>query len=172
LAQNKKVVRSYYHADCGGQTIPAGKVWYGAMDLGTAVDPWCARRTQNQWEHSVPLSFFESKQTYTAAYFRNKIVRFENEGIQKIRQLFGFSKIRNSPETVEVSESEVTFKGRGFGHGVGLCQWGSLYMARKGRGYLDILTHYYPKAEIININTLEFKNYLTNSENPKTISRR
>jgi stage II sporulation protein D len=34
--------------------------------------------------------------------------------------------------------------GRGWGHGVGLCQWGAIQMAREGRGYRQILQHYYP----------------------------
>ncbi len=37
----------------------------------------------------------------------------------------------------------VTFRGRGWGHGVGLCQVGAFGMARRGTGYREILTHYY-----------------------------
>lgn len=40
------------------------------------------------------------------------------------------------------------FAGRGWGHGVGLCQWGARGMAMQGFGYRDILAHYYPGAEI------------------------
>lgn len=171
LSSNKKVVKTFYHSDCGGQTLPADKVWLGAVDLGTTQDPWCGNRVSNQWTFSVPSSEFAAKEVFEAAYFKKKLVRFEDWGIQKLRQVFGFSKIRSSPDTVEVAEDVVTFSGRGFGHGVGLCQWGSLYMAKKGRTYMDILTHYYPKAEILKIQTLLIKNYLTNNEIPKTINK-
>lgn len=171
LSTNKKVVKTFYHSDCGGQTVPADKVWTGAVDLGTTQDPWCGSRTSNQWSFSVPASEFAQKETFEAAYFKKKLVRFEDWGVQKLRQVFGFSKIRSSPDTVEVSDDVVTFTGRGFGHGVGLCQWGSLYMAKKGRTYMDILTHYYPKAEILKIQSLLIKNYLTNNEIPKTINK-
>lgn len=40
----------------------------------------------------------------------------------------------------------VRIDGRGFGHGVGLCQFGAEGQARKGRGFLDILRSYYPGA--------------------------
>lgn len=175
LSSNKKVVKSFYHADCGGQTIPADKVWLGAVDLGTAKDAWCASRSKNQWSFQLPVAELKedltAKEVFEAAYFKKKLVRFEAWGIQKLRQTFGFSKIRSSPDTVEIADNVVTFTGRGFGHGVGLCQWGSLYMAKKGRTYMDILTHYYPKAEILKIQSLLIKNYLTNNEIPKTINK-
>ena len=38
--------------------------------------------------------------------------------------------------------------GRGFGHGIGLCQTGALEMARRGYGYQRILSHYYPGAQL------------------------
>ncbi|HEX5719807.1 MAG TPA: hypothetical protein VF179_26875, partial [Thermoanaerobaculia bacterium] len=40
------------------------------------------------------------------------------------------------------------FTGRGFGHGVGMCQVGSYGMAQRGHTYRDILTHYYTGAEL------------------------
>lgn len=42
----------------------------------------------------------------------------------------------------------ITVAGRGFGHGVGLCQHGALAMARAGHGFREILTHYYPGARL------------------------
>jgi len=38
--------------------------------------------------------------------------------------------------------------GRGFGHGVGLCQTGAENMARQGKTVRDILNWYYPGARI------------------------
>ena len=40
------------------------------------------------------------------------------------------------------------FHGSGYGHGVGMCQWGARGMALDGTSYRDILAHYYPGAEI------------------------
>lgn len=38
--------------------------------------------------------------------------------------------------------------GRGYGHGVGMCQWGAIGRARDGQGYVEILDHYYPGTEL------------------------
>lgn len=43
----------------------------------------------------------------------------------------------------------VTIKGRGFGHGVGMCQFGAQGLAKKGWTTHRILRHYYPGAEIV-----------------------
>jgi len=43
------------------------------------------------------------------------------------------------------------FTGRGFGHGVGMCQVGSYGMAQRGHSYRDILTHYYSGAELARV---------------------
>ncbi len=47
-----------------------------------------------------------------------------------------------------VSFGRIVLKGRGWGHGVGLCQIGAAVMAEQGYGYEDILRHYYKGAEI------------------------
>lgn len=41
------------------------------------------------------------------------------------------------------------FVGRGFGHGVGLCQWGARNQAEKGRSYRKILGYYFPDSSIV-----------------------
>ena len=40
------------------------------------------------------------------------------------------------------------FKGRGRGHGVGLCQYGAEEMAREGHSYVEIVEYYFPGAEL------------------------
>lgn len=50
-------------------------------------------------------------------------------------------------------DGELSFvlKGAGWGHGVGLCQVGAAVMGEKGYGYLRILAHYYPGADVVHI---------------------
>jgi stage II sporulation protein D len=43
------------------------------------------------------------------------------------------------------------FRGRGWGHGVGMCQEGAFGMAQRGHGYREILAHYYPGTEILRL---------------------
>ncbi|MBM3461469.1 MAG: SpoIID/LytB domain-containing protein [Armatimonadetes bacterium] len=46
------------------------------------------------------------------------------------------------------------FTGRGWGHGVGLCQWGARGMGAQGFDYREILAHYYPGTQIKNVRSM------------------
>jgi len=71
------------------------------------------------------------------------------EGELKIRQVFGG--LRSSMFVVDVKDGGATFTGGGFGHGVGMCQTGSIGMADGGKSYRDILKHYYPGSRILKL---------------------
>ena len=45
----------------------------------------------------------------------------------------------------------IEMKGRGFGHGVGLCQWGSHALAKEGKSPEEIIKHYYPRVKIMDL---------------------
>jgi stage II sporulation protein D len=45
-------------------------------------------------------------------------------------------------------DDTVILNGYGFGHGVGLCQWGAIALSREGWSYRDILEHYFPTISI------------------------
>jgi len=44
-----------------------------------------------------------------------------------------------------------TIRGRGWGHGVGMCQWGAIEMGRKGASETEILRFYYPGVEFTKV---------------------
>ncbi len=82
-----------------------------------------------------------------------RIVRLRIEGSLRtlvvgkeleIRRLLSDSHLKSSAFEVRMEGETVTLEGRGWGHGVGLCQIGAAVMAAKGYGYQDILQHYYP----------------------------
>ncbi|MDI9594800.1 MAG: SpoIID/LytB domain-containing protein [Atribacterota bacterium] len=56
--------------------------------------------------------------------------------------------IPDNPQITYRTNSVYLFKGKGYGHGVGLSQWGARGMAMKGYSYQDILFHYFPGCEI------------------------
>jgi stage II sporulation protein D len=49
---------------------------------------------------------------------------------------------------VQKKDGGYLFSGRGWGHGVGLCQWGAKGMAEKGMDYHSILKYYYRDVEV------------------------
>ena len=62
-----------------------------------------------------------------------------------VRELFG---LRSTNFTVTTADDSLTFHTIGYGHGVGLSQYGAKYMAENGADYREILAHYYPGTEL------------------------
>ena len=63
----------------------------------------------------------------------------------EIRKAFS---LRSPVFTIETTEKTITFNVTGYGHGVGMSQYGADFMARQGSSYEDILKHYYKGIEI------------------------
>lgn len=64
------------------------------------------------------------------------------------RQLLGASAVKSLKFSVRETAAGVELDGTGFGHGVGLCQFGANGMGRRGIGFREILTHYYTAVTI------------------------
>ena len=62
---------------------------------------------------------------------------------QQVRSAFS---LRSANFDVIYSQDEFVFTVRGYGHGVGMSQYGAQYMAKQGSGYIEILQTYYPNA--------------------------
>jgi len=62
-----------------------------------------------------------------------------------IRRIFD---LRSSDFDLKATGNTFTFTVRGYGHGVGLSQYGADYMARQGATFDEILNHYYSGCEL------------------------
>ena len=56
--------------------------------------------------------------------------------------------LRSTDFTVKTTGNKVVLEARGYGHAVGMCQWGAQGMALKGKNYKEILTYYYQGVEV------------------------
>ena len=62
--------------------------------------------------------------------------------------MLGWSRLPSTNFTIEMNGNSIVFGGKGYGHGVGLCQWSALQMARERKNYREILSFFYPGTEI------------------------
>lgn len=53
--------------------------------------------------------------------------------------------------SLKVDNGKIVMKGKGFGHGVGLSQWGANVMAKKGKSADEIIKHYFKDIEIVKL---------------------
>ena len=66
----------------------------------------------------------------------------------EFRRRMGWGRVRSTRFELRYDQETFVLTGTGFGHGVGLCQWGAQGMDRAGRTYAEILGHYFPGAEV------------------------
>jgi len=64
------------------------------------------------------------------------------------RKAAGYARIRSLKMEIVPAAREWRITGEGWGHGVGMCQYGANGMARRGSGFREILARYYPGAEV------------------------
>ncbi len=65
-----------------------------------------------------------------------------------VNQYYGKEILKSAMFTVSLEDDSFVFKGRGWGHGVGLCQEGAMWMAKHGKTYQQILQHYFPHTQL------------------------
>ena len=66
----------------------------------------------------------------------------------EIRRILSESHLKSSAFDVSIDGDIVVLDGKGWGHGVGLCQIGAAVMASQGYNYTEILSHYYPGSTL------------------------
>ena len=75
----------------------------------------------------------------------------ENIKAKDLRSLIGPLLLKSTNFDVTVKDDKVYFRGKGWGHGVGMCQWGAFSMAKKKKTAEEILLYYYPGAKIVTL---------------------
>jgi stage II sporulation protein D len=166
-SSERKLIDGYFHANCGGQTSSSSYVWNKDIDyLQPFEDTFCIYTKQSHWEKKIKkvewkrylINNFYFPIEDTA--FANQIYQFE----QPYRKAFLFSpelgiplrdvrihfKLRSTFFNVRPEGEYVILEGRGYGHGVGLCQEGAMSMANKELDYQQILKFYFQGSKIKN----------------------
>lgn len=162
-----------YHSDSGGYTESSEFVWGGRYPYLQAVpDPFSTGAPNHEWSVRMDLRAFEERLRRAGRMVsditgidvaevtpsgRVGTVRITGgHGVlmlkgNDLRTIVGAELLRSTLFIIRLTPDEqpmVVFLGRGFGHGVGLSQWGARGMAAAGRTYKEILRYYYTGVEI------------------------
>lgn len=114
---------------------------------------WTATYKNPDLKEIIPLERGKSGRLWKVKFVyndgREEIVGKELEIRRRLSDSHLYSSWFTSADAIlPSSDGTFTIAGRGWGHGVGLCQIGAAVMAAKGFKYDEILKHYFPKAEI------------------------
>jgi stage II sporulation protein D len=166
-----------FHADCGGRTSRADDIWrgMGRPYLISVVDDGPAENAHAVWRYeaadaAVAAALNKDPRTRVGARLngiqvlerdaagraeqvalhgsQERIVRGEDLR-DVLSQTFGGRSIKSTWFTVQHAGGAFIFEGKGFGHGVGLCQAGALARIRAGAKLPAVLEVYFPGTRLV-----------------------
>lgn len=166
------LAEAVYFSSSGGHTADNESVWSGAPVpyLRGVADPYDADAPDHTWRTSVSRSALHRalSRRFGGRVQDVRVGRQSREGRVLTVQLVGAergtitgSEFRDAandaagPRTVRSTRFELAasgdryvFDGRGFGHGVGMSQYGARGQAREGRSYREILAYYFQGTDL------------------------
>jgi SpoIID/LytB domain protein len=168
-------VNGYFHSTCGGN-LTGPEVFWSKHKMSShyrrgidGEEPNCKDSPHLEWEtlftksemesisgvkHLVSIQPIKKEERIKALRFTNrnmdtKVIPistfFSHSG-----KLYGWNKIKSNDFTIEKTGDIYKIKGRGLGHGIGLCQWGASSLATKGKSHKEILEFYFPNTGLKN----------------------
>ena len=159
-----------YHSTCGGRTEDAGSAWGKDVPyLRAQLCDDCADSPVYRWEYRMsgaegrrvakalgvpPGKDLRIAVTGRTPTGRASRVRISSGGVSRelqaaeFRKAAGYAKVRSLKMEIVPVAGEWRITGEGWGHGVGMCQFGANGMARRGAGFREILARYYPGTEL------------------------
>jgi stage II sporulation protein D len=168
LMYDGKIAEVYYFSNSGGYTEDPLTVW-GTSNfppyLRAKKDPYSKGEPNYNWEISINVNAIRTRYNLpritsirTSGKTKSgapKEIIIRHAGGSKIvpansfRSHFGTTKIKSALITnIRKSGNNYIFSGQGFGHRVGLSQWGAKAMAQQGKSYKSILKFYYPGTSL------------------------
>jgi stage II sporulation protein D len=165
LTYNGQVIEAVFHSASGGHTENVEDIWSQPIPYLRAVQDFDAGSPVYQWGVNFSLREFGQRVpgigNLVAAVPvrttpRGRIVEMRLEGDAGSRVVSGNDlrralNLRSTLFSVAIAGTQVQISGRGFGHGVGLSQWGAHNLAQQGYTYQQILGHYYQGVQLSQI---------------------
>lgn len=159
-----KPILAAYHAISSGKTENVSDIWGGDYPYLSSVDSVGDKLSPNYLSTAVFSAdeFCENLKDLVelsgdGASWLGEMVRTEAGSVKgimiggqeisgdKIRSAFS---LRSANFDISFADNKFTFTVRGYGHGIGMSQYGAHYLAMQGKNYKEILLHFYTGCEI------------------------
>lgn len=155
---NGDYIDALYHSTSNGYTLNSENVWSNAIPYLKSVE--------SKWDLNASSYLKNTNKdiAYVLSLFGiddiNKIQIVSRDDTNHVKEIKvgdkiykgttfrSLLKLRSTDFDIMVNDNSVVFITRGFGHGVGMSQYGTNGMANEGYNYIDILNHYYTNVSI------------------------
>lgn len=172
LTYKRSPIQTFFTATCGGQTEKPVNVWNSPTKMPhfkSIKCPYCTTHPKYKWTAKLSAKKIKQKLKTKLPGLRSirsiRIVKYSpsrraltleiNDGSRKnhlsgnaFRLTLGGTTIQSLRFKLKKQGNYYLFKGNGYGHGVGLCQWGAKTMAQKGYSHRKILQFYYKQVKM------------------------
>ncbi|MDH4233119.1 MAG: SpoIID/LytB domain-containing protein [Nitrospirota bacterium] len=164
LTFDGNIIEAFYHSTSGGKTEDPAEVFGKSYPYLKPVESSCEISPYWIWERRIPVGEIENVlnvkgivnmqiKSYTSTHRVKTVDVFHSEGIlnvnaKDLRKMLGWNRLPSTNFTLSRDNGNYVFDGKGYGHGVGLCQWSALEMSREGMTYRQILEYFYPGTKL------------------------
>lgn len=162
-----------FHSNSGGQTVNSEDVWGSSTTyLRSVADTFSYKMPNARWTRKMPvndwLDYLKLKHNYPiddssarwlALHFKQETrkVNLEYNHIKvPLKNVRTDLQLKSTFFSVEPAGDTLIFSGRGFGHGIGMCQEGAMRMTKNGYNYRDVLNYYFRNVHLIDLKDLNF----------------
>jgi stage II sporulation protein D (peptidoglycan lytic transglycosylase) len=173
LTYHDRLIAAYFHANSAGHTEDAKKVWDVDMPYLKGIpDRFSKNLPYENWECYVSYEDINNCLSRAGHTLGNvsainaktisangRILEiqvlsdcgaFEMSG-GRFRHCLDPMRIKSTKFQIIEKNKGVILRGKGYGHGVGMSQWGANQMAKEGFHYIKILAHYYPGTVVTRV---------------------
>jgi stage II sporulation protein D len=159
LYQSKPIL-AVFHSASGGHTENVEDIWSNRVpylrgvpdyDLGTPGYEWSKTFTNSELSQSLKINNIKAIAPDRLTPFGSVVslkVLGDTEKTLTGSQVRTTLKLRSLRFTITPTPDGFVFNGRGYGHALGLSQWGAYNLAQQGMKYSSILAHYYRGVEL------------------------
>lgn len=159
LTYQGRLITAAYHSTSGGETATAKEVWGNKVPYLKSVSslyegesPYYAKEDFFSWQELAHKLKTKEERELTILKRSNsgRVLKIMiNNKIFSGREIRGKLNLNSTKFSCLQSKKGVKFIVDGFGHGVGMSQYGAQGLAQQGYSFREILAHYYPQAEIV-----------------------
>lgn len=167
LTYDGRPITATFFSNGNGFTENAEAYWKNPYPYLKSVEsPWDEQAPEFEEKKSIAISEFENK---LGVKLKNKktvgtiVERTPGKRVAKVdingkrftgKQIRELLDLRSTDFSWSVQGNAVIITTKGYGHGVGMSQWGANGMAKEGKSYEEIVKHYYQGIEIASADTL------------------
>ncbi|MGF1458043.1 MAG: SpoIID/LytB domain-containing protein [Leptolyngbyaceae cyanobacterium] len=165
LTYNGQLIEAVFHSSSGGHTENVEDIWSQPLpylrgvqdyDAGAPVFEWSRTLTLDEFSRIMPDVGRIVRATPQRTTPRGRVQEIHMEGDRGARVMTGNDlrtalDLRSTLFSINIAGNSIQITGRGYGHGIGMSQWGANNMANQGYSYQQILGHYYQGAQLATI---------------------